>query len=89
MSFGIGQPVRRTEDPRFLTGSGVFVDDITLPGQAHACIVGSPVAHGVIRAIDASADECNFDVALKQADRAMYEVKKARKTKAGQGEARQ
>ena len=34
MSFGIGQPVRRTEDPRFLTGSGVFVDDIDLPGQA-------------------------------------------------------
>ncbi len=42
-----------------------------------------------VGAIDASADECNFDVALKQADRAMYEVKKARKTKAGQGEARQ
>ncbi len=55
MSFGIGQPVPRTEDPRFLTGSGVFVDDITLPNMAHACVVYSQIAHGEIRAIDTSA----------------------------------
>ncbi|MFZ5789825.1 MAG: hypothetical protein ACOY3L_03915 [Pseudomonadota bacterium] len=29
--FGIGRPVRRTEDPRFLTGRGRYADDITLP----------------------------------------------------------
>ena len=29
--FGIGQPVRRLEDPRFITGRGRYVDDIDLP----------------------------------------------------------
>jgi carbon-monoxide dehydrogenase large subunit len=29
--FGIGQPVRRVEDRRFITGSGSYVDDISLP----------------------------------------------------------
>ena len=32
--FGIGQPVRRVEDQRFLTGQGRYVDDIVLPGMA-------------------------------------------------------
>ena len=59
MSFGIGQPVPRTEDPRFLTGSGVFVDDITLPNMAHACVVYSPVAHAKIRTIDKTAAEAS------------------------------
>ena len=43
MSYGIGQPVTRTEDPRFLTGRSTFVDDITLSGQAHAVVVYSTV----------------------------------------------
>ena len=33
--FGIGQPVRRVEDQRFLTGQGRYVDDIVLPGMLH------------------------------------------------------
>ena len=33
--FGIGQPVRRVEDQRFLTGQGRYVDDIVLPAMAH------------------------------------------------------
>ena len=33
--FGIGQPVRRVEDQRFLTGQGRYVDDIVLPGMCH------------------------------------------------------
>ena len=33
--FGIGQPVRRVEDQRFLTGQGRYVDDIVLPGMVH------------------------------------------------------
>ena len=32
--FGIGQPVRRVEDQRFLTGQGRYVDDIVLPAMA-------------------------------------------------------
>jgi carbon-monoxide dehydrogenase large subunit len=52
MSFGIGQPVPRTEDPRFLTGRGTFADDITLPGMAHAAIVYATVAHADIKSVE-------------------------------------
>ena len=34
--FGIGQPVRRVEDQRFITGRGNYVDDIALPRHATA-----------------------------------------------------
>ena len=54
-SYGIGQPVRRVEDARFLTGRGHFVDDLELPHQAHAVVVLSPHAHARIRRIDAGA----------------------------------
>src|SRR5215212_3668584 len=53
--FGIGQPIRRVEDRRFLTGSGRYLDDIVRPRQAHAAILRSPHAHARIRAIDPSA----------------------------------
>jgi len=46
--FGIGQPVRRKEDARFLTGTGRYTDDIDLPGQAHLAILRSPHAHARI-----------------------------------------
>jgi aerobic carbon-monoxide dehydrogenase large subunit len=52
---GFGQPLKRQEDPRLLTGRGRFSDDLNLPGQAHACFVRSPHAHARIRAIDAAA----------------------------------
>jgi carbon-monoxide dehydrogenase large subunit len=51
----IGQPVRRREDQRFLTGKGIYIDDINLDGQAYAGILRSPHAHARIRNIDASA----------------------------------
>src|SRR5713226_2680614 len=57
MRFGIGQPVTRKEDPRFLTGRGRFVADIDLARQAYAAFVFSPHAHARIRAIDKSAAE--------------------------------
>jgi aerobic carbon-monoxide dehydrogenase large subunit len=50
--FGIGQPVRRTEDPRFITGRGRYVDDIALPHMAHAVMVYSTHAHAEIAGID-------------------------------------
>ena len=53
--FGIGQPVRRVEDRRFLTGRGSYVDDLTLPRQAYAFMLRSPHAHARIRAIDTAA----------------------------------
>src|SRR6202011_4383534 len=53
--FGIGQPVRRVEDRRFITGRGRYLDDIVRPRQAHAVFLRSPHAHAVIRAIDTQA----------------------------------
>ncbi|MBO6784380.1 MAG: xanthine dehydrogenase family protein molybdopterin-binding subunit, partial [Alphaproteobacteria bacterium] len=55
--FGIGQSVRREEDPRLLTGRGYFVNDVNLPRQAHVHILRSPYAHADIRSIDTSAAE--------------------------------
>ena len=55
--FGIGQPVRRFEDQRFLTGTGTFTDDINLDGQACGVVVRSPFAHARIVSIDTSAAE--------------------------------
>jgi aerobic carbon-monoxide dehydrogenase large subunit len=51
-SARIGQPVRRKEDLRLVTGKGCYTDDISLPGQAYAVMVRSPHAHAHIRAID-------------------------------------
>jgi carbon-monoxide dehydrogenase large subunit len=53
--FGIGQPVRRVEDRRFITGRGNYVDDIQRPHQAYAFMLRSPHAHARIGAIDAAA----------------------------------
>src|SRR5580692_10793470 len=50
--FGIGQPVRRVEDRRFVTGRGRYLDDISRARQAHAVFLRSPHAHARIRAID-------------------------------------
>ncbi|HML07383.1 MAG TPA: xanthine dehydrogenase family protein molybdopterin-binding subunit [Xanthobacteraceae bacterium] len=50
--FGIGQPVPRLEDPRFITGRGRFVDDIALPRQYHGIVLMSPHAHARIKHID-------------------------------------
>jgi carbon-monoxide dehydrogenase large subunit len=52
MKFGVGQAVTRKEDGRFLTGCGRYVDDVTLPGQAHALFVRSPYAHARITGIE-------------------------------------
>jgi carbon-monoxide dehydrogenase large subunit len=54
-STGPGAPLRRKEDPRFLTGAGRFTDDIALEGQAHGVVVRSPHAHARIGRIDATA----------------------------------
>ena len=53
--FGIGQPVRRVEDKRFLLGVGRFVDDLELPRQCHGVVLYSPHAHARIRALRTEA----------------------------------
>ena len=52
--FGIGQPVRRKEDVRLLTGKGRYTDDVHFDGQLWAAFVRSPHAHAEIRSIDIS-----------------------------------
>jgi aerobic carbon-monoxide dehydrogenase large subunit len=51
----IGSPVERVEDLRYLRGRGQYVDDLVRPGQWHAAIVRSQVAHGRLQAIDTAA----------------------------------
>src|SRR5512147_3142517 len=51
----IGKSVERKEDFRFLSGSGQYTDDITLPRQSYGYFVRSPHAHAKIRGIDTGA----------------------------------
>jgi len=58
VAFGIGAPVRRVEDARFLRGAGRFVDDIaatTAPDAAHLVVLRSPHASARIVAVHAEA----------------------------------
>ena len=48
----VGADVRRKNDPRLLTGSGRFVDDLSAPNMVHAAFVRSPVAHANILKVD-------------------------------------
>ncbi|MSQ51361.1 MAG: xanthine dehydrogenase family protein molybdopterin-binding subunit [Betaproteobacteria bacterium] len=50
--FGIGRPVRRVEDARFLTGRSRFVADVDLPRQAYGALLLSPHSHAQITRID-------------------------------------
>ena len=50
--YGVGQPVRRNEDPRLLTGRGKFNDDLPREGEAVGYVLRSPHAHADIRSID-------------------------------------
>ena len=51
----IGASVKRTEDIRFITGKGHYVDDVNRPGQAFAYFLRSPHAHATIDKIDLTA----------------------------------
>ncbi len=53
VKFGVGQPMRRVEDERLITGKGRYTDDISLDGQAYAFMVRSPHANARILSIDA------------------------------------
>ena len=50
----VGQPVRRMEDERFLTGRGRFVDDLQPEGLLHGFVLRSPYAHARIGSLDAA-----------------------------------
>src|SRR6202048_3250608 len=52
---GIGAPVRRKEDHRFVTGKGHYTDDISRPDQSHVYFLRSPHAHAKIKQIETNA----------------------------------
>src|SRR5260370_32190325 len=49
-----GEPIKRNEDRRLLTGQALFIDDVELPGMLHAAFLRSQVAHGRILRIGVS-----------------------------------
>ena len=53
MATGIGQRIRRREDPRFLLGKGRYVDDQVVENALHVTFVRSYVAHGTISSVEA------------------------------------
>src|SRR5215831_14137380 len=50
-----GKRVRRQEDPRLITGTATYLDDLKVPGMHHACIVRSPHGAARIKGIDTKA----------------------------------
>ena len=64
MKFGIGQPVPRTEDPRFLKGSGRYTDDFAPPSQTYGYVLRSPHAHARIKSIDVTKAKSSPGVLL-------------------------
>src|SRR4051794_25370349 len=50
-----GKRIRRQEDPRLITGTAFYLDDLKVPGMHHACIVRSPHGAAHIESIDAAA----------------------------------
>ena len=52
MTSPIGQPLRRREDERFLTGVGQYTDDVVMPHQTYAAFLRSPHAHARIKSIN-------------------------------------
>src|SRR4051794_9275072 len=57
-----GRSVRRFEDARFLTGRGRYVEDLALPGEAHAFVIRSPHAHAIIERVGTAAAREGADV---------------------------
>ena len=49
----VGKKIRRREDPRLITGTATYVDDVKMPGMYHACIVRSPHAAARIKSVNA------------------------------------
>ncbi len=56
----VGRPLTRREDERLLTGKGLYVADVRLPGEVHMAVLRSPHAHARVARIDLrGALECD------------------------------
>jgi carbon-monoxide dehydrogenase large subunit len=53
----LGNPVRRVEDPRILSGEAKYFDDLEPDGCAHIVFVRSTMAHATITSVDTSEAE--------------------------------
>src|ERR1700746_342816 len=62
MRFGAGQPVKRLEDQRLLTGKGQFLDDKPEDGALWLHVLRSPHAHAKIVSVDTRAAAGMADV---------------------------
>ena len=47
----VGQPLKRLEDPKLITGAGQYVEDLKLPGLTYLAFLRSPHAHARVTAI--------------------------------------
>ena len=50
----VGQPIRRVEDRKFLTGTANYLDDVRLAGTLHAAFVRSPHPHARVVKVETS-----------------------------------
>jgi carbon-monoxide dehydrogenase large subunit len=48
----VGKKIRRREDPRLITGTATYVDDVKMPGMHHACVVRSTHAAARIKSVN-------------------------------------
>jgi aerobic carbon-monoxide dehydrogenase large subunit len=48
---GMGHPIKRKEDLRFIQGKGNYVDDVHLPDMVYGSMVRSPYAHARLKSV--------------------------------------
>ncbi|MGH7949904.1 MAG: xanthine dehydrogenase family protein molybdopterin-binding subunit, partial [Candidatus Binataceae bacterium] len=51
----VGERIKRREDPRLISGQGIYVDDVRLPGMLTAMLLRSPHAHAKIKSVNLDA----------------------------------
>ena len=54
MATVFGSGIKRREDPRLITGSATYTDDVKLPNMCFAAILRSPYAHATVKKVDVS-----------------------------------
>jgi carbon-monoxide dehydrogenase large subunit len=57
MTAIFGSGIKRREDPRLITGTATYTDDVKLPGLTYAAFLRSPYGHARITRIDTKAAE--------------------------------
>src|SRR5438067_5308386 len=58
----MGQPIRRREDPRLITGTSTYVDDLQLSGTLYLALLRSPHGHARVKALNVERARSRPDV---------------------------